>query len=280
MSGEINFAYPPSTQDILLVYRGMPRLRKKEQPAGTLVDRAYRLLKHGILHGEFAEGSFLTESAIQSRHSIGRTPFREACNRLHNEQLLEVVPRRGYFVPELSFRAVRDLLETRILLEGVAAELAVLRAEPDEIETLEQYYREARTAARTPSGLDALIEANQRFHLQIARMTHNREFEMLLRGVLERSTRLVYLAASRSNEIPRDIETLLKPILDAIRKKNAVSAHNAVVDDITRGQLNALGRDVWGAAFVRPARIPKSTAPHSRGSNGLSPARRNTLQKA
>ena len=258
----------------------MPRVKKKAKPAATLVERAYRLLKHGILHGEFPEGSFLTESAVHSRNSIGRTPFREACNRLHNEQLLEVVPRRGYFVPELSFRAVRDLLETRIMLEGVAAELAVLRAEPAEIELLEQHYQEARAAARIPSRLDALIDANQKFHLQIARMTHNREFEMLLRGVLERSTRLVYLAASRSNEIPRDIETLLKPILDAIRKKNPVAAHNAVVDDITRGQLNALGRDVWGAASVRPVRIPKSTALHSRGSNGLSPARRNTIQKA
>src|SRR5579863_7988849 len=198
----------------------MPRTSKKERPSGTLADRAYRLLKHGILRGEFPEGSFLAESAILSRYSIGRTPFREACNRLHNEQLLEVVPRRGYLVPELSFRAVRDLLETRIMLEGVAAELAALRAEPAEIEILERHYKEALEAARTPTGLDALTEANQKFHLQIARMTHNRELESLLRGLLERSTRLVYLAASGSNAVPRDIETLLRPILYAIRKRN------------------------------------------------------------
>lgn len=226
----------------------MPRAKRTASSGGTLVDRAYRMLKHGILRGEFPEGSFLTESAILSRYSIGRTPFREACNRLHNEQLLEVVPRRGYFVPEPSFRAVRDLLETRIMLEGVAAELAALRAEPDEIERLETYYKEALAAAKSPAGLDALIEANQKFHLQIARMAHNREFETLLRGVLERSTRFVYLAASGSKQVPRDIQTLLKPIVDAIRMKDASAAHNAIVADITRGQLNALGRDVWGAA--------------------------------
>jgi GntR family transcriptional regulator, rspAB operon transcriptional repressor len=227
----------------------MPRAgRKKERSSGTLADRAYRLLKHGILHGDFPEGSFLNESAILAGYSIGRTPFREACNRLHNEQLLEVVPRRGYFVPELSFRAVRDLLETRIMLEGLAAELAALRGETEEVQTLEQYYKEALTAAKNPSGLDALIEANKEFHLQIARMARNREFETLLRGVLERSTRFVYLAASGSKQVPRDIETLLKPIVEAIRKKDAAAAHNAVVADITRGQLNALGRDVWGAA--------------------------------
>src|SRR3982751_3993416 len=134
---------------------------KNHASLGTLADRAYQMLKHGILHGEFPEGSFLREAEILPRYSIGRTPFREACNRLHNEQLLEVVPRRGYFVPELSFRAVRDLLETRIVLEGIAAELAALRAEPGEVANLENIYKAALKAARTPRGLDTFIESNQ-----------------------------------------------------------------------------------------------------------------------
>ncbi len=93
------------------------------------------------------------------RYSIGRTPFREACNRLHNEQLLAVIPRRGYYVPELSFRGVRDLLETRIMLEGIAAELAAVRAEPDEMDKLEEYYKEALASRRTERrSLDRLIE--------------------------------------------------------------------------------------------------------------------------
>jgi DNA-binding GntR family transcriptional regulator len=226
----------------------MPRPRAKERRSGTLVEHAYRLIKHGILRGEFPEGSFLSEAEILAHCGIGRTPFREACNRLHNEQLLEVVPRRGYFVPELSFRQVRDLLETRIVLEGIAAELAALRGEPAEVASLENKYKQALNAARIASGLDGFIEANQEFHLQIAHMTHNSELEALLRGVLERSTRLVYLAAQGSKEVPKEIQSLLKPIVGAIRKRDAAAAHKAVVADITRGQLNALGRDVWGAA--------------------------------
>jgi DNA-binding GntR family transcriptional regulator len=225
----------------------MRRPRTKVDTGATLAERAYRSIKHGILHGDFPEGSFLVESAILSRFAIGRTPFREACNRLHNEHLLEVVPRRGYFVPELSFRAVRDLLETRIVLEGVAAELAALRAEPAEIDALETAFKETIKAAKAGTGLDAFLDANQIFHIQIARMSHNIEFETLLRGVLERSTRLVYLAAQSAQEMPKDVESLLKPIVDAIRRRDAIAAHDAVVRDITQGQLNALGRDVWGA---------------------------------
>jgi DNA-binding GntR family transcriptional regulator len=218
----------------------------KTKMSGTLAERAYKMLKHGILHGEFPEGGFLHEIEILGRYSIGRTPFREACNRLHNEQLLAAVPRRGYLVPELSFRGVRDLLEVRIILEGTAAELAALRAGPAEIDELEKCYSEVMSAARNAKVLDALIESNQKFHLQIGKMSHNREVENLLRGVLERSIRLVYLAASGSKQVPKDVEMLLKPVVEAIRRKDPAAAHNAVTEDIANGQLSALGRDFWG----------------------------------
>jgi DNA-binding GntR family transcriptional regulator len=122
---------------LLPIYSGyigvMPRTKARREQ-GTLAGRAYRLLKHAIVRGELPEGGFLVESEILARYGIGRTPFREACNRLHNEQLLEVVPRRGYLVPELTFRGVRDLLEARILIEGMGGELAAHLAEPAEVE--------------------------------------------------------------------------------------------------------------------------------------------------
>jgi DNA-binding GntR family transcriptional regulator len=225
----------------------MPRADKRERVSGTQAERAYRLIKQGLLRGEFEEGSFLQESEILERLKIGRTPFREACNRLHNEHLLEVVPRRGYFVPEPSYRAVRDLLEVRIAMEGIAAELAALRADAAEVNELDALYNEVLQASRRADSIGPLIEANGRFHLQIGRMTHNRELETLLRGLLERSGRLVYLAASNSKEIPKQVERLLKPIVAAIRAKDPASAHRAVVEDIRQGQLNALGTAVWSS---------------------------------
>lgn len=225
----------------------MPPAAKAKRTSGTQAERAYGLIKQGLLQGEFAEGSFLLESEILNRLKIGRTPFREACNRLHNEHLLEVVPRRGYYVPEPSFRAVRDLLEIRIALEGIAAELAALRAEPAEVNELEAMYKEVLLASTRADSIGQLIEANAKFHLQIGKMTHNRELETMLRGLLERSTRLVYLAASSSREIPKQVERLMRPIVAAIRSKDPTAAHYAVVEDIRQGQLNALGTDIWSS---------------------------------
>src|SRR3974390_3550558 len=97
----------------------MPLRPKALNGDGTLAEQAYRLLKQSILRGEYPEGRFLSNAEGGKRVRIGRTPFREACNRLHNEHLLDAVPRRGFLVPEMSFHEVRDLLETRLILEGV-----------------------------------------------------------------------------------------------------------------------------------------------------------------
>ena len=223
--------------------------QKKNAPRqgnqGTLAEQAYRLLKRSILRGEFSEGSFLSEAEVTARFKIGRTPFREACNRLHNEQLLEVVPRRGYFVPEMSFRAVRDLLEARLILEGVAAELAAQRAEPAEVAEFEQLYKDVLARAHHRANADEMVESNTAFHLHLGRMAHNRELETMLRGVLERSTRLFYLIARASAAPERDARDLLAPIVEAVRRKDAAAGHQAVIRDITHGQMNVLGRDLW-----------------------------------
>jgi DNA-binding GntR family transcriptional regulator len=223
----------------------VPLRAKSLDGSGTLADQAYRLLKQAILRGEFAEGVFLSESEVAKRFRIGRTPFREACNRLHNEQLLEAVPRRGYLVPEMSFHEVRDLLETRLILEGVIAELAAKRAEESELAELQRLYRVALQHARAKAAMDAQVQSNAEFHLHIAHMAHNRELEALLRGVLERSTRLFYMIVRSSPTLERDTQDRLKPIVDAIRRKDPAAAHQAVIRDITHGQMNVLGRDLW-----------------------------------
>ncbi|MFN7922489.1 MAG: GntR family transcriptional regulator [Bryobacteraceae bacterium] len=229
--------------------------KKKSSTPGTLADRAYEAIKRAILRGEFAEGAFLSEADITSRFQIGRTPFREACNRLHNEQLLEVVPRRGYYVPEMSFRTVRDLLETRLILEGVAAELAAKRGEPAEVTEIDRLYKQTLALARNRDDVEPFIESNTAFHLQIARMARNRELESLLRGVLERSTRLFHLVVRSSSAPEKDAEDHLRPIVAALRKGDAKAAHDAVVNDITQGQLNVLGRDLWATPTSALSRV-------------------------
>ena len=61
-------------------------MAKKRDPnqggaGATLTDKAYDTLRRAIIQGEFEEGSFLSGPEIMKKYGIGRTPFREACNR-------------------------------------------------------------------------------------------------------------------------------------------------------------------------------------------------------
>jgi DNA-binding GntR family transcriptional regulator len=219
-------------------------MARKSKPAGpkpTLTEKAYHSIKRAILLGTIGEGTFLSESEIRRTFGIGRTPFREACNRLHNEQFLEVVPHRGYFVPELSFRTVHDLFEVRLVLEGAIAELAALRAKPDQLKELEAAERLILLCTDSSNDYEEVVKKNSDFHLCLAKMTQNRELVELARRILEHTERLSYLEYRGAGYKKQMTRKLHGPILEAIRKRDPAAARKAVLNDITQAQVLTSG---------------------------------------
>lgn len=209
----------------------------------TLTEKAYRCIKEGIVRGEIEEGVFLSEKGIMKRYRIGRTPFREACNRLHHEQLLEVVPRRGYLVPQMSLQEVRDLFEVRVLVEGSVAELAAVRANSREIEELAVLADQSLPSNPSRKGANDRAELNANFHLRLAAMAHNRELMRLESSVLERTRRLAYNVAHSIGveEEEMSLQTLHRPIVDAILRRDRAATRRAVIHDIYQAQTILLG---------------------------------------
>src|SRR5207237_10924278 len=117
----------------------------------------------------------------------------EACNRLHHERLLEVVPRRGYLVPEVSYQAVSAIFETRLILEAAIAELACVRATDRDLEEIARLAARPSESNNPEHDFATLIQANTDFHLCLARMTRNRELVELLTRNLEKTERLMYI---------------------------------------------------------------------------------------
>src|ERR1700730_11142182 len=91
----------------------------------SLSERAYRTLEELIITGELAPGSVLSESALTARLKIGRTPVREALQRLKFDGLVLILPRRGIFIPDVNVQKQLKMLEVRRQLEGLMVRLAV-----------------------------------------------------------------------------------------------------------------------------------------------------------
>jgi DNA-binding GntR family transcriptional regulator len=93
----------------------------------TLGEQAYQRLREMIVHLDLAPGDVLSEDDLRVRLGIGRTPIREALQRLAREHFVTVIPRRGMFVAGIDVSELSMLFETRTVLEPYAARLAAAR---------------------------------------------------------------------------------------------------------------------------------------------------------
>jgi DNA-binding GntR family transcriptional regulator len=204
----------------------------------TQTEKAYAAIKKAILQGDIQEGAFLSEADIMAKYRIGRTPFREACNRLLHENLLQAVPRRGYLVPEISFQSVRDLFEVRLVLEAAIGEFAALRATDQEIQDLRQLAEEAPTksARQKNDSSHFIVDANIRFHLQLAKTARNRNLLELLTRNLEAAERLMYIELRSSRFRDPELQAAHGRIVDALGTRDPRAVRDALLDDIVEAQ--------------------------------------------
>jgi DNA-binding GntR family transcriptional regulator len=91
---------------------------------GSATVRAYRVLERMIVTLELAPGSVATEGSLIDRVGLGRTPVREAIQRLQWEGLIEVRPRAGLAIAQLSAGDWVHVLDARSGVEQVLARSA------------------------------------------------------------------------------------------------------------------------------------------------------------
>jgi len=103
----------------------------------SLSEQAYSQLREMIVHLDFAPGDVLREDDLREQLGIGRTPIREALQRLERDHFVTVVPRQGIFVTGIDVSELSMLFETRSVLEPYAARLAALRGDDETWDAME-----------------------------------------------------------------------------------------------------------------------------------------------
>ena len=98
----------------------------------SLTDRAYVALEEMLCTLRLEPGEVLSEGALSETLGIGRTPVREALQRLAREGLVTVLPRRGVLVSDFNVKKQLRMLEVRRELERLMARSAASRATGEE----------------------------------------------------------------------------------------------------------------------------------------------------
>lgn len=164
--------------------------RVKAAPIGTdlsLTDQAYSQLEEMITTLKLAPGTVLSEQALAKELGIGRTPVREALQRLGRDGLVVVLPRRGILVSEINLRSQLRLLETRRVLENLVAKLAAERATDAEMKIFAEIARNMRLAAQKSDDI-AFMRLDRAFNELVAKAARN-EFAMRALGSLSALSR-------------------------------------------------------------------------------------------
>lgn len=153
-------------------------------------DAVYARLKQLILDNHYPPGSQILESEVAAGLDASRTPVREAFVRLQQEGLLEIVPRHGVRISALSPDDMREIYEVLMSLEPTAVELLAAR-KPDrtELETLIASCDAMEAALTGEPDLQAWADADEAFHLNLARICGNRRLAAMIMQVWDQAHR-------------------------------------------------------------------------------------------
>ena len=136
-----------------------------------LADRVYERLENDIIFGRYAPGQVLTELGLAEELGVSRTPVREAMRRLTQERLIaDGEGGKGSVVLGITKEDVRDIMNIRLRLEGLASYYAARNITPEGLEELrhivelQNFYTERRDPGH-------IKEMDDQFHVEICRQS-------------------------------------------------------------------------------------------------------------
>ena len=142
-------------------------------PTATLVERTYDAILDAICEGTLAPGERLTQLGIAERLEVSRQPVGQALALLKAQGFVAEAGRRGLMVVPLDPEFFQAIYELRSAIEPMAARLAAGRMSEEAERAGREAIRNGLRACETGK-LDALVQADVRFHTWIYELSGNR----------------------------------------------------------------------------------------------------------
>lgn len=147
-------------------------------PRSQVWESVLSSLRMAIIKGQLPPGTHLLEAQLAEKLAVSRGPVREALLRLEQEGLVVSQPYRGKFVANISAQMIHEIYSLRRVLECFAAELAIERMGPGELEQLHNLF-ERMMAAVNAGHFEEFADIDLEFHrLFVAAAEHTRLLQM------------------------------------------------------------------------------------------------------
>lgn len=195
-----------------------------------LRDVVFNTLRQAILRGELKPGERLMEIQLANKLGVSRTPIREALRKLELEGLVNMVPRKGAEVADITEKSLRDVLEVRKALEELSVQLACEKITEEEIEEL-KWVAERFKDTLDDQDVTKIAEADVAFHDVIYTATDNQKLILLLNNLREQMYRYRVEYLKKEEAYPQLIAEH-EELIDNISKRNKEEATRIMCEHI------------------------------------------------
>ncbi len=197
----------------------------------------YENLRYRIITNEVSAGQQLYEKELMQEYQIGRTPLREIFQELQRNGLIEIIPKLGTRVAALDLRTLRETIQLRRELEGLAAELAARHIAPDQFTRLQRLIESAvKVKTNSMAALKKLSDIDIKFHQIIYDASGNRQLKEMIESLLYKMSMYWFQVGFSASEFREQFDEL-EELLLAIGKRKDKDAKGIMkrhIDHFTR----------------------------------------------
>ncbi|MFE9313074.1 GntR family transcriptional regulator [Streptomyces sp. NPDC088353] len=187
-------------------------------------------LENAVVDGHYRPGERLDPARLEQEFGCSRTPIREALQALQRSGLVQIRPKQGTYVTELSVSELAERFEVMAELEGMAARLSARRIDREALGDLERALQECESHAAAGDA-DRYYYANARFHGIVYDSCGN-EYLRLQAHALKRALQPYRRLQLRVPDRMRRSLAEHREIADAITRGDAETAENAARDHV------------------------------------------------
>ena len=184
----------------------------------SLKEKVYEILKEMIISGKLKYNERIEEDALATSLEVSRTPVREAINKLEQEGWINIIPRRGMFVSNVSLKEiVNDIFQVRLNLEPIILQMGFSNIPLNECQRLKREFESFLDKELTKDEAKTLDELDNTLHLLILKSCNNNFIEKMMENVYEHNMRLRNQSVQsndRRNEATKEHINLIDSILD------------------------------------------------------------------
>lgn len=209
----------------------------------SLVNQIYSILKERIVNLELKLGQKIDIKKLAEELGVSQTPIRDVLNRLAKDGLVTLIPRRGYYVTELSAKRMEEIYDLRKIFECYALESAIESINSNKLRELKQTAERLQNEANESKKRAKFNESDRQLHLLIVQSSPNERLHKMYFQIYD----FVKISQRMNPEFERSLSEHIL-LLEAILGKNLTKAKEILrmhIDNARDDGIKALKEGVY-----------------------------------